>query len=92
VAEASVCVAAAVRARKQMRWRRGRQTWRGGCRCDRRGAGATAVHAGSDGDGVQTRGRRALRPVGRDTRERERGVEAGQAGSVSWAEREAAAR
>ena len=75
-----------------MRWRRGRQTWRGGCKRDRRGAGATGVHAGSDGDGVRTRGRRALPPVGRGTRERERGAEAGQAGSVSWAEREAAAR
>ena len=65
---------------------------RGGCKRDRRGAGATGVHAGSDGDGVWTRGRRVLRPVGRGTRERERGAEVGQAVSASWAEREAAAR
>ena len=77
---------------KQMRWRRGRQTWRGGCRHDRRGAGATGVHAVSDDDGVRTRGRRALRPVGRNARERMAGAEAGRAGSASWAEREAAAR
>jgi len=49
---------------KQMRWRRGRQTRRGGCRRDRRGTGATGVHAVSDDDGVRTRGRRALWLVG----------------------------
>ena len=38
---------------------------RGGCKRDRRGAGATGVHAVSDDDGVRTRGRRALRLVGR---------------------------
>ena len=77
---------------KQMRWRRGRQTRHGGCRRDRRGAGATGVHAVSDDDGVRTRGRRALRHVGRGARERMAGAEAGQAGAASWAEREAAAR
>jgi len=77
---------------KQMRWRRGRQTRRGGCRRDRRGAGATGVHAVSDDDGVRTRGHRALRPVGRGARERTAGAEASRAGSASWAERAAAAR
>jgi len=75
-----------------MRWRRGRQTRRGGCRRDRRGAGATGVHAVSDDDGVRTRGRRALRLVGRGARERTAGAEAGRAGLCCWAEKEAAAR
>ena len=75
-----------------MRWRRGRQTRRGGCRRDRRGAGATGVHAVSDDDGARTHGRRALRPVGRDARERTASAEAGRADVASWAEREAAAR
>ena len=92
VAEASACAAATVRVRKQMGWRRGRQTRRGGCRRGRRGAGATGVHAVSDDDGVRTRGRRALWPVGRGVRERTAGAEAGRAGSASGAEREAAAR
>ena len=53
-----------------MRRRRGRQTRRGGCRRDRRGAGATGVHAVSDDDGVRTHDRRALRLVGRDAARR----------------------
>ena len=77
---------------KQMRWRRGRQTRRGGCRRDRRGTGATGVHAMSDDDGVRTRGRRALRLVRRGARERTAGAEAGRAGLCCWAEKEAAAR
>ena len=67
----------------KMRWRRGRQTRRGGCRRDRRGAGATGVHAVSDDDGVRTRVRRALWPIGRGARERTAGAEAGRAGSAS---------
>jgi len=77
---------------KQMRWRRGRQTRRGGCRRDRRGAGATGVHAVSDDDGVRTRGRQALRPVGHGAREWTAGAEAGRAGLCCWAEKEEAAQ
>jgi len=62
-----------------MRWRRGRQTWHGGCRRDRRGAGATGVHAVSDDDGVRTRGRRALRLVGRGVARRA-GADSGRGG------------
>ena len=79
VSEASACAAAAVWVRKQMGWRRGRQTRRGGCRRDRRGTGATGVQAVSDDDGVRTSGRRALRPVGRDAARRA-GADSGHGG------------
>ena len=62
-----------------MRWRRGWQTRRSGCRRDRRGAGqaggaARRAHSGA---------------VGRGAREQGRGAEVGQAGLSGWAESEA---
>ena len=79
---------------KQKRWRRGRQTRRGDCRRDRRGAGTIGVHAVSDDDGVRTRGRRALRlgAARRGAPERTAGSEAGRAGLCCRAKKEAAAR